>query len=311
MSATSGNKPSVVCAELGKRSFGVFTREAALGAGVSRNQLSYLVRHGELRRLRPGVLAVSAMPSVWEQWVIAAQRWLGPTWVASGRSAARIWGLDGCESSYIELTGTSKRPTDAPGLILHRTQFLPHGHRTSRNGIPLTSPARTLLDLGRDLSCDELELALESAIRSRLVTVPYLLRQLDMSRGHLRSGLRLLDRLLKDRGDLEPTDSALETKLFAVLRRGDVPLPQRQIPVYEDGRFLGRPDFIYPNHRVVIEAQSYRHHFDPAAIDRDIARRERFEAAGYQVVEVTYRQLTRYPDDVCRRVKDALMSQSR
>jgi hypothetical protein len=158
-------------------------------------------------------------------------------------------------------------PSRRPGIVLHEKVEIPRLHRSTREGIPVTSATLTLLDLGAVVSLDALEVALEPAVRMGLTSHVYLERQLDVLRVRGRNGCGRLAHILRLRGGLKPTESVFESKLFQVLRDGGLPTPERQIPVYEDGVFLGRPDFLYPEAKVAIEALSRKHHFgamDPA-----------------------------------------------
>jgi hypothetical protein len=108
--------------------------------------------------------------------------WLGEDRFVGYRSAARIWSLDGCTSEVIEFVGVGARPSRQEGILLHPKASIPKAHRTSREGIPVTSATRTLLDLGAVVSPDALAIALESAIRLGLTSHDYLQRQLNAHR---------------------------------------------------------------------------------------------------------------------------------
>jgi very-short-patch-repair endonuclease len=285
-----------------RRQHGVVTREQLRQAGLSDKQIHRRCVNGDFARVHPGTFVACASAPTWESCLTAAV--LSIEGAAAGmRSAARLHRLDGFTSGAVEVIkfGQGVR---RDGVIIHRTDHLPRSHRTTVRGIATTTVARTLLDLGAVVSRDALELGVESAIRMGLASHAHLERQLDRSRGHGRRDRSVLQHVLNLRKGLKPTESVFETKLFQVLRRGGLPLPQRQIPVYEDGVFLARPDFLYPETRVAIEAVSRKHHLAPAYEVRDVDRRRRLIGAGYTVIEVTWRAMIDSPelvvDDVAR-----------
>jgi very-short-patch-repair endonuclease len=239
--------------------------------------------------------------------VAAAKLWLGDRWVVGLRSAARLWSFDDCRSGALDFVGTRKVNSNRPGVQLHMTKDLPRADRARERGLEATSATRTLLDLGAVLSVAALEVALESALRMGLTSVDYLERRLRHLRRSGRPGIAAMEDVLALRRGMKPTESALETKLFQVLRAGKLPLPDRQIPVYgEDGVFIARPDFLYPRRRFAIEAFSRRHHGGWIDVDADRLRRNRLMVAGYRVLEITHQEISRTPGLVVAQVADGL-----
>lgn len=298
--------PAQLARELMSRQHHVIGRQQLRTIGVSDSQIKRMLASGELERIRPAVFVLAGASRGWTTELLAALIWLGEPWVAGLRSAARLWKLDDCTSSVLEYLGDAAAPSRQPGVCLHTTNHLPRAHRTSTNGIRLTTPTRTLLDLGAVASLAALEVSLESALRLGLTSVPYLERQLSDHRAPGRRGCAAIDAVLALRRGLKPTESKLETRLFRVLREGGLPLPERQIPVFEGGIFIARPDFLYRDARVAIEGLSLRHHSALRAVDADAARRNRLTAAGYQVLEVTHRQLVEAPHLFVEQVARAL-----
>jgi very-short-patch-repair endonuclease len=284
---------------------GVVTRAQLRGCGFSDRQIQRMVDQGRIVRVHPATYVAADVRPTWETRVEAAAQSLDDEWVAGRRTAARLLQLDECRSSVIELVGTGsvRRRTS---VTLHRTTWLPRSHRCRVDGISATNATRTLFDLGNSLTMDALEIAYESALRLGLTSEDYLERQLSEFRGRGRSGCRAIAELLALRNGTNTTDSAFETKLFQILRRSALPLPQRQVPVYKNGVFLGRPDFLYPDARVAIEALSRKHHAGFFRAEKDASRRNRLLAAGYAVLEFTYRRLQQTPREVVDEVAEAL-----
>ena len=172
--------------------------------------------------------------------------------------------------------------------------------------IPTTNPTRTLLDVGLVLPPRALEEALDSALRQRLTSLDRLRVGVEKLGGRGRRGPATLGKLLDARGDVIPTDSALETRLSRLLRRHHFPQPQRQVEVRDGQGFVGRVDFAYPELKIAIEVQSYRWHSSRAAWHSDTDRLNRLQAFGWIIIQVTYEDLERRPDVVARRIRDAI-----
>ena len=112
--------------------------------------------------------------------------------------------------------------------------------------------------------------------------------------------------LLDARGNVVPTDSALETRLSRLLRRHRLPQPQRQVEVRDERGFIGRLDFAYPELMIAIEVQSYRWHSSRAAWGKDMERLNRLQALGWIVIQVTYEDLDRRSAEVAQRIRAAI-----
>jgi very-short-patch-repair endonuclease len=284
---------------------GVITRDQLRACGFSDRQVQLMTDRGRIVRVHPATYIAADVRTTWETRVEGAALSMGDEWMATRRTAARLLELDDCRSNVIELVGTTS-PKRRTGVTLHRTGWLPRLHRCRVKGIPATSATRTLLDLGNVVTMDALEIALESAIRLGLTSEKFLEAQLSEYAKQGRRGCAAIGELLALRKGFKTTDSAFETKLFQVLRDAKLPLPQRQIPVYENEVFLGRPDFLYPEARVAIEAFSRRHHAGFFRGEKDAVRRNRLQAAGYVVIEVSYKRLRETPNEVVDEIAKAL-----
>lgn len=137
-------------------------------------------------------------------------------------------------------------------MVVRRTGRLDPIDVSRRSRIPVTTPARTLLDLGAVAPAEAVKPALEDALMRRLVGFALLAGTLERLGGRGRRGAVVFRELVEERDPATaPTQSALEDELRRVLRRGGLPEPVRQ---YEVGRV--RLDFAYPDRRLGIEADS-------------------------------------------------------
>lgn len=283
---------------------GVFTRAQAIDAGMSNGTIGRRVEGGIWERLYLGVYRFSASPPSWRGNLLAACfAWGGGT-LASHRSAAAVWGLHASSSDPIELTVPSDRERELPHRV-HRVSSCPKGDVTVVDAIPVTTVARTLLDLAATCPAAFVEEALDEGVRRRLVTLPRL-RQLCHDPALTgRRGIKRL-RALVDARDVGVPESVLEARLLRVLRAARLPVPNLQHVVRSEGRFVARVDFAYPTQRLAIEADGLRWHGRRADFERDARRHSRLASLGWRVVRVTWLELDERPAEVVATIGEAL-----
>lgn len=278
-------------ARQGERQRGLVTRRQALRAGLSKAQVDRLVVGGKWQVLFPCVYGLPGAPRSWEQSLMGACLWADA--VASHRSAAALWSLEGFAPGAIEIS-SCRRVRARPGVVIHRAQTHPRVDLTRRSSIPVTTPARTLFDLGAVSNAEALEVALEDALRRGLVSLRTLHRTLERLGAHGRRGTATLRRLLQERSDGPPPESLLEIRLLRLLARAGLPEPVRQWRVRENGRVVTRIDLAYPQARIAIEADGYRYHSGLADWRRDRRAQNLLTVRGWRVLRVTW-------DDVATR----------
>ena len=279
---------------LARLQHGVFSREQVLAAGIARTTIDARVSSGTWERLYAGVYRIEGTPATWRQSLLAA---------------CLAWGDGACISHRAAgaLRDLPELPKAAPELIVPRDRRRAHGHLVHRpralasvdaevvDAIPVTTAARTLIDLATCVEADVLEEALDDALRRRLVTVARL-------RWRMREvGARTtLKRLVDARATAVP-ESVLETRLLRVLRKAGLPAPVVQ---HQVGRY--RVDFAYPGVRVAIEADGFAWHSSRRQLDRDSVRRNVLAVQGWTVLHFTWEQLHERPDEVVDAVRAAL-----
>lgn len=270
------------------RQHGLITLDQALDAGLSSSAVSRRVATGAWRRLAAGVFAVVSSPATWRQRLLAACLAAGPFAVASHRSAAALFGLSGISRGTVEIAVPRGRSHRSELAIVHQARELPPGDVTRIDGIPVTRPARTLVDLAGVVSPRALEEAVDDALCRRLVTLPRLDGRADALAGKGRSGAANLRAILATwhDGGLLPQETA-EARLFRRLVHSGLPPPERQHEVWADGRLLGRLDLAWPDVRVGFELDGFRWHGAPRSHRRDIARHNGLKARGWTVFQAT------------------------
>ncbi|MGH8993045.1 MAG: type IV toxin-antitoxin system AbiEi family antitoxin domain-containing protein [Acidimicrobiia bacterium] len=255
------------------RQHSLATRPQALDAGLTSRQVVLRLESGLWVAHRRGVYRPASVRPYFHLEVMAAC--LAVDGYASHRCAAAVYGLRGFEPELVEITVTSHRRQQLDGVVVHRDDQLDRRDVTTRWHLPITTPARTLLDITREHP-RLAERAVNDALYRRLVR-PEALRS-TMSRAGSRSrpavtGLsRILDQLAA------PTESVLEDDFLALIRRSGMPEPDRQWPI-AGGAF--RLDFAWPDAMVAYETNGRRHHLSPDDRRRDRAKRQAAEAEGW------------------------------
>jgi very-short-patch-repair endonuclease len=152
------------------------------------------------------------------------------------------------------------------------------------NGIWVTSPTRTIVDVAAVVDYDVLEAATFCALRRRLTTGDKIAAALTRSapmRG--RPGGAAIRDLLSDLDvNGSETGSYLETRFWQWIRKTGLPLPRRQFVIRDGGRYIGRVDFAYPAQRFAIEVQSYEFHGTSRSFQEDQARLNDLHDCGWQ-----------------------------
>lgn len=257
------------------RQHGVVSRRQALDAGLTARQLDARAASGILRVAHRGIYVPASVPASYEQSVMAAC--LASGGHASHSCAAVLWRLRGFEDAEVEVTVPYSRAPHRKGVTVHRSRNLDRRDLTKLGRIPITHPARTLLDLA-STSPDLVEGALNHALLKGL-TRPHLVEAaLERAGGRGRAGAIRLRRYLT-RADA-PTESELEDAFVALVRRHGLPEPVRQHPL-AGGEF--RLDFTWPAVRHAVEAQGRLWHTSPADRRRDRAKLRQARAEGWTV----------------------------
>ena len=271
-------------AALAERQHGVVSRAQLLELGVGAGAIKHRVAVGRLQPLRRGVYAVGHRESRAEAWWMAAVLAGGPGTVLAGRSAAALWRMRDSERATVEVI--SPRRVELPGIAAQRTVVAADEVMT-RRGIPVTTPARTLLDLAAVVSYDELEHAFDEAEYRRL-TSPTSLGAL-VARYPRRKGTKAITRVLDNhrRNGETVTRSLLERRFLALVRDHRLPRPEiNRITKH------GELDAHWPDQRLIVECDGFAAHGTRKAFEGDRARDRRLTVAGWRVIRITWRQLT-------------------
>jgi very-short-patch-repair endonuclease len=272
-------RSDVVVAQLASKHWGVLSLEELRSCGLTSDAVEVRVRNGHLHPLHRGVYAVGHTNLALEGRLLAAVKACGPTAHLSHFSAATVYGLVRWDDRYPEVSVTVKRRH--PGIRVHRTTT---PDRTWQRGIPVTTPARTLVDLAGILDYPALRRAVREAQR-KLVTIPQILTTLD-GLGP-RRGTANLTKILAT--GYAPTRSELEDAVLDLILSAGFQRPDINQPIHIQGRTIV-PDFRWPDQHLVVEADSAEWHDDRLTREDDAEKQAILEAHGERVVRVTWTQ---------------------
>jgi very-short-patch-repair endonuclease len=275
---------------LASRSYGVVTRAELLAAGLTVGQIKSRLRTGELLREYPTVYRVGHRAPSHEARYLAAVWACGRGAVLSGRAAGHLLGIIATPPSMPEVTAPTERRI--PGIRTHRNRTPVEA--TVWRGIPVTSPARTLVDLSSVLAVADLARACHEA-GIRYGTAP---GEVEAILGG-RPGAKALRRVL--RGDEHVLLSALERRFIALMRREGLPLPVANRPA--GGRYV---DFRWVEKRLTVEVDGYRYHGSRHAWERDRRREREAYARGDDFRRYTYGDVYEDPRAMLRELRRVL-----
>jgi hypothetical protein len=282
---------------------GVISWHEAQRLGASEKLIRVKLATGEWARMHHGVYRNTAVPQTPYQAIRGAFVATRGAGVVSHRSAGWMWHLLPTPPSPPELTvpaapGQARRPQ---GITIHRLADLDPTRAVSRHSVLVTNPLRTVVDLATSLPPAELTAAIDTAVATRLLTIKGLTAELDRLSRPGRCGVGLLRWHLHDRGFLgAPEASVLEAKTIRLIASAGLPLPMCELHVGEDGEY--RLDFAWPDIMLSVEVDGYVWHFTPEHQQRDLARRNRLQDAGWTLRVYTWRDVCHEPARVATQV---------
>lgn len=290
-------------AALATKQHGVVSRAQLLALGMTAHTIDAWLRRGRLIAIHHGVYAVGHASLTIHGRQLAAVLACGPTAVLSHGSAAALWELVPNQPTRIHVIVQTWAGLTAPrGVHLHRYRSLVDDDITKRNAIPVTTPARTLLDLAPVLGLYPLRRMIGQMDVLRLLDFGDVDRLLTLH--PRRRGTKRLRRLLDEhRPDTGLTRPGLELLFLAFFERHGFPTPlvNAEIEGVE-------ADFHWPEQRVAVEADSFTFHRTRAAFERDRERDAILTTAGWRVHRFTDRQIKQQPELVVRALRRSLSS---
>jgi very-short-patch-repair endonuclease len=274
---------------------GIVTTRQLIEAGFGPRAIRRRVDGGWLVRVREGMYQVGVFGGAFAT-EMTGLLLCGPESAISHWSSMAVFAV-APRPALVELSTTSG--IRRRGVRAHRVASLPHGDVTVRHGLRVTTPGRTLVDLAPTTPPAELERLVEEMQVQRLAAPDELAEAIRRASGRpgitkLRAACDLLD---------EPffTRSEAERRLRRLVRAAGLQTPRM------NARIAGwEVDAVWERARLVVEVDGYRYHRTRAKFERDRLKDAELLVAGYRVLRVTWRQLTREPERVVAMIAAAL-----
>lgn len=279
---------------LAARQHGVVAAWQLLDAGLSTTVVYDRVARGLLLRLHRGVYAVGHCRLRREGHWLAAVLAAGRGALLSHRDAAALHGLTPAGASRIDVT-TARHLSSTPQLRIHARRQLAPADRSVVDGIPVTTVARTLVDLAEVVSPDRLARALSEAERLRVLDVHEIDAAIERRTSRSRAGLDALRGALAAhaRHGAALTRSELEDAFLALVRRAGLPVPRTN--AWIEGVEV---DALWERERIVVELDGWAFHRTRRAFKRDRTQGMALTVAGYRVMRITHASVIGDPDRI-------------
>lgn len=290
-------------AALATKQGGRIGRRQLLGLGLSASAIERRRRSGNLIDVGRGIYAVGHLhrcghAAIWEALLAC-----GSDAVLSHRSAAGVLGMLPPPATVVHLCvpGARGRRRRHDGIRAHRIE-IPSAERTRREGLPVTTMARTLLDIAATEPTRVVEQALDGADTQRILDIRPI--EAIAPPGCGRPGAPHLWEVIRTHfPGTTITKSMKEEAMLAICREHGLPRP-----TLNDHVEGWEVDFVWRAHRFAVEVQSTAFHATSQRIARDATKEADLLIAGWQVLHVADRQLVFEPNHVAQRVI-ALLSQ--
>jgi len=296
-------QPDLAVSRLAARQWGVVTTAELHNCGLSDDGIQVRRRRGTLHRRYRGVYVVGHANPPLEACFLAAVKACGPSGRLSHVAGAAHLGLLEWDFRLPEVTVLDFTVRRRPGIRVHRTIGLDARDVTVVRGIPVTTPARTVVDLAGQLDERALSHVLRRAQALHNLSIRDVLAALQ--RAGRRRGAATLRRILA--AGPAPTRTVLEDVVLDLIRAAGFDPPVVNKPIVLDGRRIV-PDFRWADRRLTVEADGGAWHERPIARRLDAERQAVLEAHGDRVIRVTWEQAVARRAQTLARLSAALDS---
>ena len=287
---------------------GIVTLHEAVALGASRSSTYRWAAEGLIIQVGPGVFALPGTSSRPDITLRAACRALGA--VVSHESAATVHRIGPVRERHPTVTVSHRGTHRFEGVVVRQSTDLMEQHVDVVDGLRVTNPSRTVIDLAAVVSRSRLEVIVDNVLAAGVVELNDLNSlRLSLSRQG-KKGARNLRAVLESRvGDPAVPTTVLEARLLRLIKDAGLPIPTREFHAPWLKPINGRVDLAYVDHHLVIEADSRRWHllFDAFEVDR--RRDNAAQIAGWKVLRFTWRMIEEEPAQVLTTIKEALLSQ--
>ena len=278
--------------------YGLITMPQLLQLEFGRSQVREMVAGGRLIAVRQGVYRVCGSTLSWRCRALAAVLAVGRDAVLSHRSAGILWGLLDRQADGGRFEVTRSKFSRLSDVRIHRHELKPPEHTIYLN-IPVTTPARTLLDLAESTDAGDLGPICDEALRRRLVTISELEATFALHAGRGRRRLGPMRSVLADRdAGYRPGANHWEQEMDLMWDEMGLPPSVRQFPIRTATR-LYIPDRAIVESKIAVDWNGYEYHGLRNRFDYDSERRAELAAAGWYPLDFTSRSS---PALICRTV---------
>jgi hypothetical protein len=281
---------------------GVISVNQLRASGLSAQAASQRASRSRLHRVHRGVYSVGHEAIGSRGHLLAAVLACGSGSAISHLSAAALWSLRVPAPVVIDVIVPCETGRKIDGIRARRCRYPTADEVTRHEGIPCTTPSRTLVDLAGTLGRSSLRRAVEQAVVLRLLDIAAL--DLAMAQAKGRRGIPALRSIVAPWcawKDLPRLRSLLEAHLLPVLAELGIPRPRCNVKVRVAGEVV-EVDLLWESERLAIETDGEETHGTPAAFQHDRWRDQVLTAAGYRVARVSWRQVVDEPKAVATRI---------
>ncbi len=256
---------------------------------------------------RHSVLCFAGTPRFERQDTLAEILSVGPEAVASHDTAAHEWGLIKHAPRSIHIVVRRWRREHRTSCVVHESLDLEDHDRIVIDGLPLTHPARTVVDLGAT-SPWLVEGALSEGLRRGVFTFGEVAAFVKRVQRRGRRGVGVIRPFLAVHLESDGrTQSVLEDRFLRVLHERAVRLPIPQYEVFDPrGTFVCRADFAYPDRALLIELDGRAYHSDGRDFQLDREKQNRTQALGWRTLRFTWSDVTHRPDQAISTLRSVL-----
>jgi hypothetical protein len=286
---------------------GLLSRRQANGVGVTNAQLRSRVSSGSLIQVGTDTFRLPGAPTDAIAELRAVLIDVGGDVLVSGRTAAALHGFDGYRlKAPFDLTIPRGRNVQRVGHRIHTSAHLELIDRCRVGALAATSPARTLIDLARTESPEQLTVAFDSGLRDGRFSESLVHRRIVALRTKGRFGIPRLIDAIEGSEAMRGGHSWLEREYLRLIAAAGIPAPLTQQVLARAGGRLVRVDVRFPGTPVVVELLGYRYHRTPEQLRRDAERMNALVADGLRPYQFAYEQVVDAPDEVVTQTRSAL-----
>ncbi|MBG7602997.1 MAG: hypothetical protein IZT58_00015 [Actinobacteria bacterium] len=286
---------------------GLLSRQQAKDVGYTDDQLRSRVMSGSLLKVGTNMYRLPGADARELPALRALMMDIGGDVYASGHTAAALHGFDGYSlKAPFDVTIMRGRDVKRVGHRVHTTTRLDLIDRCSIGDVRSLSGVRTLLDLARVETVEQLTIAFDSGLRDGKFNESLVHRRIVEMRSSGRFGIPKLLDVIEGVEAIRGGHSWLEREYLRIIDAAGLPLPDTQQVLTRAQDRLVRVDFRFPGTPVVVEVLGYRYHRSTEQLRRDAARMNALIAEGLRPYQFPYEQIVSEPDQVVEETRTAL-----